>query len=348
MWTVVLAYYVWYKYIHRHGVHKFIQQSSPTFNSSSPNGARVAIIGDWGTGAYKDGHVKDCPAQLVIDGIMQLDPLPDYIIHLGDVYYAGTKREERKHLIDMLPSTYKGKLFTMNSNHEMYDGANGLFSETIKNPKFKPQNGSTYFSLEIGDWIVVGLDSAYYDQSFLYMDGAIHNGAEGMEQVKFLQKNAAIKGKQLLLLTHHNGIEYNGSSINKTLWNQVVKEALSGKTPDAWYWGHVHNGIVYEDSLEVLKGVTSINGKSPLLRCCGHASMPYGKGTGLFNKDTGKNNPGIAYFGETPMNPPKPTLPQHLRVLNGFSVIDIKGSAFNETFYEVSNEYNAPKEVWKS
>jgi len=143
------------------------------------------------------------------------------------------------------------------------------------------------------------------DQSFLYMDGAIHNGAEGMEQVKFLQKNAAIKGKQLLLLTHHNGIEYNGSSINKTLWNQVVKEALEGKTPDAWYWGHVHNGIVYEDSLEVLKGVTSINGKPPLLRCCGHASMPYGKGTGLFNEDTGENNPGIIYFGETPMDQKK-------------------------------------------
>lgn len=348
MWTVVLAYYVWYKYIHPKGVHKFIQQPSPTFNSSSPNGARVAIIGDWGTGAYKDGHVKDCPAQLVIDGIMKLDPLPDYIIHLGDVYYAGTKREERKHLIDMLPSDYKGKLFTMNSNHEMYDGANGLFKETITNSKFKPQEGSTYFSLEIGDWIVVGLDSAYYDQSFLYMDGAIHNGTDGMEQVEFLKKNAAIKGKQLLLLTHHNGIEYNGSDINKTLWDQVVNEALGGKAPDAWYWGHVHNGIVYEDTLKILDKVKSINGTSPLLRCCGHASMPYGKGTGLFNKDTGKNNPGIAYFGETAMNPPKPTLSQHLRVLNGFSVIDIQGSTFNETFYEVSNEYTVPKEVWKS
>lgn len=353
MWTVVLAYYVWYKYIHPKGVHTFVEQPSPTFNSSSPDGARVAIIGDWGTGAYKDGHVGKCPAQLVIDGIMQLDPLPDYIIHLGDVYYAGTKREERKHLIEMLPSEYTGKLFTMNSNHEMYDGANGLFKETIKNPKFKPQDGSTYFSLEIGDWIVVGLDSAYYDQSFLYMDGAIHNGKEGMEQIEFLQKNAAIEGKQLLLLTHHNGIEYNGSDVNETLWQQVVVEALGGKTPDAWYWGHVHNGIVYDipTLLEIKDNKLKQKikpGENPKFRCCGHASMPYGKGTGLFNKETGENNPGITYFGETPMDPAKPTLSQHLRVLNGFAVVDINGADFKETFYEVSNAYAAPKPVWNS
>ena len=354
MWAIVLVYYAFYKIFPKEK-HAFIAQPKvgDQFNSSSPNGARIAIIGDWGTGVYKDGNVEKCPAQLVIDGIMNLEHIPDYIIHLGDVYYAGTKNEERKNLLNMLPLSFKGKLFTMNSNHEMYDGANGLFNETISNSKFESQNGSTYFSVEVGDWIIVGLDSAYYDKSHLYMDGAIFNKDGGQEQVKFLREKAAIEGKQLLLLTHHNPIEYDGSSFvdsdknEGSLWQQVVDVTLNGAMPDAWYWGHIHNGIVYEN-LELLNGMKTLSGNPAKLRCCGHASIPYGKGSGLFNKDTGKNNPGIAYFGETPMDPSKPTLSQNLRVLNGFAVIDIDGSKIKETFYEVSNNYTGckPKPVW--
>lgn len=364
MWAVVLVYYFWYKHIHPGGVHKFIQQPNTGFNSSSSNGARIAIIGDWGTGPYKDGDVEKCPAQLVIDGIMKLDKVPDYIIHLGDVYYAGTKNEERENLINMLPPSFTGKLFTMNSNHEMYDGANGLFTETISNSNFKSQEGSSYFSLEVGYWIIVGLDSAYYDESHLYMDGAIFNKNGGQEQVDYLNKykEIAIKeGKQLLVLTHHNPIEYDGATFvdskknEGSLWDQVVNVALKGYVPDAWYWGHIHNGIVYDlpELLQQSNNKLDIKlkpGENPRFRCCGHASIPYGKATGLFNKDTGKNNPGILYFGETAMNPPCPTPSQNLRVLNGFAVIDIHGAEFQETFYEVSNAYpdNKPNPIWES
>ncbi|MFT5890508.1 MAG: hypothetical protein ACI9Y7_000600 [Dokdonia sp.] len=227
LWAIVLVYYAFYKVFPKEK-HSFIAQSKigTEFNSYSPDGARIAIIGDWGTGAYKDGHVKKCPAQLVIDGIMKLDPKPDYIIHLGDVYYAGTKKEERDNfigLLDTLPADFKGEIFTMNSNHEMYDGANGLFEETIRNPLFEPQNGSTYFSIEVGDWVIVGLDSAYYDKSHLYMDGAIYNENGGLEQVKFLEnkeEKARAEGKQLFLLTHHNPIEYDGSGFVDSKLNE--------------------------------------------------------------------------------------------------------------------------------
>lgn len=366
MWAVVLVYYAFYK-IFPKAKHQFITQEkkpNTTFNSTTNDPARVAIIGDWGTGAYKDGDVAKCPAQLVIDGIMKLDPLPDYIIHLGDVYYAGTKKEERKNLIDMLPSDYEGKLFTMNSNHEMYDGANGLYEETIGNSKFDPQKGRTYFSLEVGDWIIVGVDSAYFDKSHLYMDGAIFNDEGGQEQVDYLNKykNIAVEeGKQLLVLTHHNPIEYDGSGFVDSkknlgsLWDQVVNVALKGYIPDAWYWGHIHNGIVYDLPILLEQKGNKLDlklkpGQNPKFRCCGHASIPYGKATGLYNKNTNVNIPGISYFGETKMDPPCPTPSQNLRVLNGFAVIDIDGAQFHETFYEVSNAYpdNKPNPVWES
>jgi hypothetical protein len=365
LWALMFVIHAKYKH-HPDLIHPFIKQPCiDSFNSSSPSGARIAIIGDWGTGAYIDGHifgshVKKCPAQLVIDGIMNLDPRPDYILHLGDVYYAGTKEEERDKfigLLDALPADYKGKFFTMNSNHEMYDGANGLFEVTICNPKFAPQEGSTYFSLEVGDWIIVGLDSAYYDKSHLYMDGAIFNENGGQEQVEFLkmkEEKARAEGKQLLLLTHHNPIEYDASGfvdskLNEgSLWEQVVDKALGGRIPDAWYWGHIHNGIVYDipELLQRKDNPLKIDlkpGEDPKFRCCGHASIPFGKATGL-------DTPGIPYFAQTAMDPPHPTASQNLRVLNGFAVIDINGSSFKETFYEVSNTYpdGKPNPIWHS
>ena len=43
----------------------------------------------------------------------------------------------------------------------MDSGANGLF-EALADPLFAAQQGSTYFAIEFGDWLVLGLDSAYY------------------------------------------------------------------------------------------------------------------------------------------------------------------------------------------
>jgi len=52
----------------------------------------------------------------------------DYIVHLGDVYYAGTELapppgEEMQHFLQMWPAMPPGRSFTLNSNREMYGGA---------------------------------------------------------------------------------------------------------------------------------------------------------------------------------------------------------------------------------
>jgi hypothetical protein len=46
----------------------------------------------------------------------------------------------------------------------------------------------------------------------------------------------------VLVLTHHNGLLYDGKK-KQTLWDQVC--GALGKPPEVWYWGHIHNGIVY-------------------------------------------------------------------------------------------------------
>lgn len=338
-WTLVMAYYYYYKLLPRkkHCFVKATQEHKKPF----PNKVKIVIIGDWGTGDWKDGGKTKCPAQLVIDAIMELSPKPDYIIHLGDVYYAGTPKEEKKHLLKMLPASYTGKLYTMNSNHEMYDGAKGLMGITLKNLRFSDQGCSTYFSIELKDWIIVGLDSAYYDDSFLYMKGSLCNSKGGKEQLTFLT-NAYKTNKKVLLMTHHNGIEVakKGPKPNKKLWDQVLG-AMNNNLPDVWYWGHVHNGIVYKEDLSIYEKSTN---KISKMRCCGHASIPFGNGAYLENISTGKN-PDVLYYAHTSMPDPTDKV-QKLRTLNGFAVINIDDGKFTETFYEVKNTKPKLIKVW--
>lgn len=369
MWSAVLAYYAYYKLFPRK-VHPFITApSKETIPNRSnkpqlqPGGTtKIAILGDWGTGVWKDGHAHKCPAELVIEGIASLKP--DYIIHLGDVYYAGTSHEERKHLLKLLKGkfTEDQRLYTMNSNHEMYDGANGLYDIALKSDDFAQQQGRTYFSIDLGDWVLVGLDSAYFDDSFLYMNGSLCKDQVKGEQIAFLQ-DIATQNKRMLLMTHHNGIGIKDHkfTLNNKLWKQVT-EALGtykdGKliphSPDVWYWGHVHNGLVYNtEVLKTASGLTipdTAHGNTPLFRCSGHASMPFGNGTGFYNEDpiTKKQTmrKELDYYAHTPMMSDNLTGAQEKRVLNGFSIVDITDAKLTETFYEVSNSYSEPKPVW--
>ncbi|SFZ89541.1 Calcineurin-like phosphoesterase [Flaviramulus basaltis] len=372
MWSAVLVYYAFYKLFPKK-VHHFTTEPSKkeasnpkTKQPKTKDTITIAVLGDWGTGVWKDGHQEKCPAELVIDGIASLNP--DYVIHLGDVYYAGTSKEERKHLLGLLKGKLTGELYTMNSNHEMYDGANGLYDIALKSDDFAAQGGRTYFSIDLGDWILVGLDSAYFDDSFLYMNGSLYKNKVKNEQIEFL-KGIAAQNKSILLMTHHNGIGIKDHkfNLNNKLWNQVTEAlgttnkngTLTPHLPDVWYWGHVHNGLVYNtEALKSVSGLTIPNtaqGKTPLFRCSGHASMPFGNGTGFFTEDpiTKKQTmrKELDYYAHTPMTPGKHKLTdaQEKRVLNGFSMLEIsKANTLTETFYEVANTYVEPKVVWRS
>ena len=338
-WTLVMVFYYYYKLLPQKK-HHFVPPTMPVLNASAPKQAKIAIIGDFGTGPWNDGGKLKCPAELVIEGV--LAQKPDYIIHLGDVYYAGTPKEEKKNLLNMLPESYKNKVYTMNSNHEMYDGAKGLLGETLQNPRFSQQGGSSCFSLSIGEWIFVGLDSAYYDESFLYMKGSLCNKDEKYDQLGYLN-TLYQTGKKIFLMTHHNGIEVDkdGPKTNTPLWTQVTG-AMANNVPDAWYWGHVHNGIVYRDDLSIYN-VNPENPKTSKMRCCGHASIPFGNASYLESISSGAN-PDVLYYANTKMPDPKDEV-QKLRTINGFAIIEISGDTMTEAFYEVSNVNPTPKKV---
>jgi len=294
---------------------------------------RIAIIGDWGSGKYKlnglDG--KSGPACAVMDTLGSLTQHPDYLIHLGDTYYSGTgpyrspSSEATHNLVDILKLYPKlamsGRCFTLNSNHEMYGGAYGYFNLALKDPLFSAQQGCSYFALEFGDWIIAGIDSAYFDPSSLYMQGGLGDKSKN-PQYQFLQQVKA-SGKKVILMSHHTALSTDGGSPSKYLW----KDVTSVMKPDYWYWGHIHLGAVYS------KNAYSGEMKT---RCIGHSSMPFAIPPGM-EKCQGN----IDWYSKTPLD--SSTKLQALyysrpRAKNGFSVLTLSENAVTEEIYEIGNK----------
>jgi len=286
------------------GKHPFPGGQPPLLPMSDQ--ATIAMAGDWGTGNFGNGTA---PAIKIKNRIP--DSNPDYTIHLGDVYYAGTSGQETDFLLDLWPSGSAGA-FTLNSNHEMYSGAKPYFSEAVASQLFRLQSPFSFFALENSNWIVVGLDSAYFgDEDKAYLDGSIGTG----EQVAFLRQ-VANRGKKVIVLTHHDGLAQDGSAPT-ALWNQVMGAFPAGSAPAYWYWGHVHAGIVY---------VPQANGT--LCRCTGHGALPWGFASEL------DRNANVVWFETRNAGDPEDTL----RVLNGYTVVQLDGASFTETFYDENGQ----------
>lgn len=332
-WLVTPPYWLWNKMfpsaVHSFGTNAPFNKSTLASKSGSTN-ITIGILGDWGTGEWDD-HNQAAPAVDVMATMKKITPSLDYAIHLGDVYYAGTEdripaNEEMENFLDLWDDFDKGNCFTLNSNHEMYGAAQGYFDVALKaSGPFAHQNQKSYFALSNKDWVIIGLDSAYYTKTGLYMNGNL-SGGTSTEQADFIG-NLDTAGKKVIILTHHNPIELDGNSLIKDKSNPVclfneVKNAL-GRDPDYWYWGHAHNGIAYN--------TRSAAGPNTVGRCVGHAAIPFGAAWGL------NGNSAIDYSANTP-NPIVPGI----RVMNGFLVITLTGDTLSDAFYD----QDKPSPVW--
>lgn len=310
----------------------------------------LGIVGDWGTGYYADEAAPlPCPARRVIEQITDpaRSPPIDYLFHLGDVYYAGTDwrplpGEEQENFYRHWPDQGSARNFTLNSNHEMYGAASGYFLVALQaGGKFAAQEGMSYFALSYGPWLVLCLDSAYYSDAYngreFYMAGAI--GTDALDcQIQWVEQFRGHDGP-VMVMTHHVGCDLTGSSVT-ALFTQV--SAALGRAPTLWYWGHLHNAIVYDNIFDaptrrrfVTKG-----------RCCGHGAIPFGNAWGLEDQN-GKTKANILYYAHTP-DPDLPHTsgpdPCNPRVRNGYALVTLhQDGGFTEAFYETGD----PAPVWQ-
>jgi hypothetical protein len=161
----------------------------------------------------------------------------------------------------------------------MFGWGKGYFEAGLRHESFAAQLGTSYFSVEFGDWILIGLDSAYHDTSPLYDVGTVSDP----DQTAFLREireQVDRTGQKTFVMCHHNGLNLEGTETTN-LWNDIVAEGALGKAPDVWYYGHQHIGVVYSTG--------SAAGPDPLIRCIGHSSLPFAVPSGL-EEDVGPGN----------------------------------------------------------
>lgn len=307
--------------------------------SSHDNQVWIAIIGDWGSGKYPLTGLanQNGPACAVMDSLAQLCPPPNYIIHLGDTYYSGTgahrspANEEVDNLVNILklyPNLARnGRCFTLNSNHEMYGGAYGYYQQALTDPLFSSQQNCSYFALEFADWIIAGIDSAYFDPSVLYMQGGLGDQAKN-PQYQFLSK-LGVSGKKVILMSHHTGLSTDGASSSKYLWDDVTRVI----TPDYWYWGHIHLGAVYS---------ANANSGSVKSRCIGHSAMPFAIPPGMANCQNT-----VDWYSDAPLDSTSRLQELYYsspRAANGFAMLTLSEHGIKEDIYHIG----CTTPVWSS
>lgn len=240
------------------GKHAFVHSPDFTvFRYDLPDSAGVALFADWATG--------EAPALTVKSAIEKQSP--DYTIHLGDTYYAGFGDEISHNLVSCWPGKVQyGKSFTLNGNHEMYSGGGAYFNilALFGHP-------ASYFNLGNQHWRLIALDTSYAERAGDVPNVPASSWGELVDpQTDWLRAQIAHAKSfnppaKVILLTHHQLFSaFDGDALGKYLL-PAVKPLLDAGDIYAWFWGHEHRAIVYDQN-------ETYNVRA---RCIGHGGFPY-------------------------------------------------------------------------
>ena len=219
---------------------------------------KLAIIGDWGTG--------DPVAVNLLKQVAALQP--DVLIHLGDIYYAGTQSEAQGNFLNNCRQ-YLGNIpiFSMCGNHDMYSGGNGYYWLVDQ-----LNQQASYFCLQNADWQFLAMDTGYHDNDPLTvatnMTQLVTQGSwsEANWHLKKIQQAA---GRKTILLSHHQLFSAFGSVGNQNgqpyAYNPNLYASFQTVIPQvaAWFWGHEHTLALYESCMGLQAG-----------RCVGASAVP--------------------------------------------------------------------------
>ena len=218
-----------------------------------PSDAKIALIGDWGTG-NEDAHyfLRD----LISQGV-------DCIIHLGDVYYTGTEDECRDNFLNIIRHEIGSNVpvFTIPGNHEYYSYGNGFYYliDNINNniPISNARQAASYFCLRTADnsYQFLGVDTGYNDHS--PWDTNFTPPAPKLKSSNdYYWANYHIKNfsGKTIMLSHHqlfshsgtmNSEQYGASYANPHLYKHF--SPFFHNKIAAWYWGHEHSFALFKD-----------------------------------------------------------------------------------------------------
>ena len=200
----------------------------------------VALLADWG---------GDNPAaKKVASQVIKHDPA--IAIHLGDIYYGGTKSECELFVANW-PVRKDGEFarananFALNGNHEMYTGGKSYFDVVL--PAFRQSH--PFFCLENSHWRLIGLDTAYNNGSLRPGDPSDPLTAQWDWLVAILKKQ---DGRRNILLTHHQPVsahllEFGESeALRKDISALLDTEGIDRTAIFGWFFGHEHRCAIYD------------------------------------------------------------------------------------------------------
>jgi Calcineurin-like phosphoesterase len=230
--------------------------------------ARVALVGDWGTGAQ--------PAVQLLKHIASWEP--DVLIHLGDIYYSGTPAEYVSNFTSFIESVLRSgnpdlAAYALAGNHDIYCGGVGYYDliqylnpEPLKQP-------ASFFCLRSADekWQLLAMDTELHDYSPLEVEEAL-TFVEDDELKWHCARLKEFPGRTILL-SHHQlfsafspigKADQNGhrSASNPHLLKAFISMTASGRI-SAWFWGHEHTLSIYDPFAGLQRG-----------RCLGHEAVP--------------------------------------------------------------------------
>ena len=231
-------------------------------------GARVALVGDWGTGAQ--------PAIQVLKEIASFKP--DVLVHLGDIYYSGTPAECASNFTAIIERVLRRTnpdlpTYTLAGNHDMYCGGVGYY-ELIRQLNPEPlRQPASFFCLRSADekWQLLALDTGLHDYSPLGVAEAVTR-IEDDELEWHCARLKEFRGRTILLSHHQLFSAFSPigkadergkrSAINPHLLTAFNTMAAAGRI-SAWFWGHEHTLSIYNPFAGLERG-----------RCFGHGAVP--------------------------------------------------------------------------
>jgi Calcineurin-like phosphoesterase len=214
--------------------------------------AKIVLVGDWGSGLRRAKNVSDRIREVLAED----ERVQRHVVHLGDVYYSGSKREYERNFLNLWP-VHDGEdvgSYSLCGNHDMYYGGHAYYGTCLADPRFARQGGCSYFALENEHWKLLGLDTGHED-----------GGLEGDQAAWAREQVLDSPDRKVALLTHHQLFSAHEPGAKRL--GKKIEPVLATNRVDAWFWGHEHRCIQYD--------ATEWNGhRVGFASCLGHGGVP--------------------------------------------------------------------------
>ncbi len=216
----------------------------------------VGVIADWGTG------LDD--ANWLLSEVMKKNP--DVLIHLGDIYYAGTADDDRDNFLKLIRAAVPSiPVYTLSGNHDMYSGGDPyywLLGQLNTAPALQQyKQGASYFCLRSANWQLLAMDTGLHDCDPFTVNTNL-TFLDPQEADWLVDKIQNAGGRKTILLSHHQLFTAFGDGVgqgpsgkylayNPNLYG-VFKPYLGNVS--LWLWGHEHNFEFFNPYIGLNKG----------------------------------------------------------------------------------------------